>query len=174
MVIVMGTVRVDPDAIGIGWVAAREVDEQGLTWAVRHSGLRALAALGTAFDLVLLDGKHNYLRDTPHTAIATIKADQKMVPVAAASVIAKVARDNYLSRLGRHYHQYGFASHKGYGTAEHQRALQQYGLTPHHRRSFDDRVHRSRPALRRYRRWRDDAVRRRTPSHAPRVGGAGV
>jgi ribonuclease HII len=128
-------IRREALAVGLGWVSAVEVDAQGLSWAVRESGLRALAALELDFDLVLLDGKHNYLAGH-HPAVTLVKADQLLTPVAAASVVAKVARDHYMELLGRRYPGYGFAAHKGYGTAVHAAALAQRGATAVHRQTW--------------------------------------
>lgn len=121
-------------AIGLGWASSAEIDEFGLTKAVQLSGLRALKSLGTGYDAVILDGNHNYLRDHCY-AEAIIKADQTSLSVACASIVAKVARDRYMSLMHRLYPKYGFNRHKGYGTPEHQQALK-YGLTPLHRRLF--------------------------------------
>ena len=124
-------------AIGIGWVSSEELDANGLTWAVRQSGLRALANMNLAESdyIVILDGKHNYLKDTHHSE-AIVKADGTIMPVAAASVIAKVARDHYMVSLSRHIKGYGFESHKGYGTAMHQASLAALDVSSIHRRSF--------------------------------------
>lgn len=131
-------IRRQASAIGLGWVAATEVDEQGLSWAVRESGLRALAALApsvpSSFE-VILDGNHNYLAGL-HNSVAIVKADAKIVPVAAASVVAKVARDRYMAMLARRHPGYGFELHKGYGTAVHRRALSELGSCIQHRRSW--------------------------------------
>ncbi len=122
-------------AVGLGWVSAAEVDEQGLSWAVRQSGLRALANLDASFDLAILDGKHNYLADTQRS-ITLVKADQLVAPVAAGSVVAKVARDRYLERLASRYPGYGFELHKGYGTLAHTQSLARLGPSFVHRRSY--------------------------------------
>ena len=118
----------------LGWATSQEVDTEGLTAAVRLSGLRALAGLKTAFDFVILDGKHNYLVGH-HPAEASVKADQTSLNVAAASILAKVARDDFMIQADVSYPGYGFANHKGYGTAAHRSALTQ-GLSPLHRRSY--------------------------------------
>ncbi|HEY6736524.1 MAG TPA: ribonuclease HII [Candidatus Saccharimonadia bacterium] len=131
-------------AIGLGWVSAAELDAHGLSWAVRQSGLRALEALLTSWErrhfaypgIVILDGLHDYLRDTPYDSLAIIKADNLVSCVAAASVVAKVARDNYLQMLERRHPGYGFAEHKGYGTPDHQAALRVLGPCAQHRQSF--------------------------------------
>ncbi|HUD10891.1 MAG TPA: ribonuclease HII [Candidatus Saccharimonadia bacterium] len=124
-------------AVGIGWVSPGEVDAHGLSWAVKESGLRALSMceLETGTYQVILDGRHNYLKDV-HPSVAIVRADAYVVPVAAASVVAKVARDRYMAALGHRYPDYGFAAHKGYGTKVHQDALVKLGATPAHRFSY--------------------------------------
>jgi ribonuclease HII len=124
-------------AIGIGWVASTELDEHGLSWAVRESGLRALTALNQDLvaAIIVLDGSHNYLADT-HRSVAFPRADATVLPVAAASVVAKVARDRYMTMLGRRLPGYNLHMHKGYGTASHRQVLAQLGPTPHHRHSY--------------------------------------
>lgn len=119
--------------IGLGWVSSAEVDQFGLSWAVRHSGLRALANLGQNFDAIILDGKHNYLQND-YFSEAHTQADSCCLNVACASIIAKVARDNYMDRLDLQFPNYGFAKHKGYGTAAHRLALKQ-GVVSAHRQS---------------------------------------
>ena len=118
-------------AIGVGWATAAEIDEVGLTQALSRAGQRALANLKT--DAVLLDGTFNYLVNYDVTTIA--RADQCCLNVAAASIIAKVARDNYMARAHRLYPEFGFDKNVGYGTKQHTRQIQG-GLTPLHRRSF--------------------------------------
>ena len=121
-------------AIGVGWAGSPEIDGLGLTAATRLAGVRALAQLGE-YEVVVLDGKHNYLGAGYHVHTC-VKADQSCLAVAAASIIAKVARDAYMELVDRRYPQYRFAAHKGYGTAAHLQALRQYGPTPYHRRSY--------------------------------------
>jgi len=120
--------------IGIGWVTAAEIDDNGLSWAVREAGLRALNDLGTSTDLIILDGNWDYLAESGHTVQTIIKADATIVPVAAASVVAKVARDRYMEQLELSNPVYGFAKHRGYVTASHRQVVAQHGLGPHHRR----------------------------------------
>lgn len=122
-------------ALGLGWVDAGELDEHGLTWAVRESGLRALADMRHPFDAVLLDGNHNYLVDLPPSQ-AIIHGDRLNLSIAAASIIAKVARDQYMSEQHELYPACNFTANKGYGTRAHQAALTRYGLTPLHRLSY--------------------------------------
>jgi ribonuclease HII len=118
-------------AVGLGWVSADELNDRGLSWAVKQSGLRALAELAAAFDVVVLDGSHNYLRDAladGQISETHVKADQKVAPVAAASVIAKVARDRYMIELAAQYPGYGFETHKGYGAKLHRQAIDELGM----------------------------------------------
>jgi ribonuclease HII len=121
-------------AVGVGWVAANDIDVHGLTWAVCQSGLRALEELRHPYDAVLLDGNHNYLRDHCHSE-TIIKGDQLSYSIAAASIVAKVARDHYMMLQHKLYPEYDFASNKGYGTPWHARAVEN-GLSPLHRRLF--------------------------------------
>ncbi len=127
-------IRSVAQGIGIGWATSSEIDRFGLTAALRLAGKRALVQLG-GYELVVLDGKHNYLSHEP--AVETcIKADQSCLAVAAASVVAKVARDSYMTLLDRLHPSYGFARNKGYGTVYHLQALVDDGPTPYHRRSW--------------------------------------
>ena len=128
-------IRAQAIAVGIGWVSPLEVDEHGLSWAVRQSGLRALATIETDYEAILLDGKHNYLADDVRSTVI-IKGDALVTPIAAASVVAKVARDNYMAALARLSPAYGFEAHKGYGTALHRQALTMSGVSLHHRRTY--------------------------------------
>ncbi len=122
--------------IGIGWVSAQEVDERGLSWAVKESGLRAVRDMNQQPDFVILDGNQNYLSDTVYTSAAHVGADATESCVAAASIIAKCARDNYMELAAIAHPGYGFESHVGYGTVKHKNAITQLGITPLHRQSF--------------------------------------
>lgn len=123
--------------IGIGWVSPALLDEHGLTWAVRQSGLLALSDLlpGTRHYQVILDGSHNYLKKD-HPSVAIVEADCLVTSVAAASVVAKVARDRYMTALSRRWVGYRLEKHKGYGTADHRAALARLGPSPCHRLSY--------------------------------------
>ncbi|HSX14607.1 MAG TPA: ribonuclease HII [Candidatus Saccharimonadales bacterium] len=119
-------------AIGVGWASPAEIDSKGLNMALRLCGLRALARLH--FDAIILDGRDDYL-EVGLPTLTVIKGDQACLNVAAASIIAKVARDNYMARMHELYPDYGFMTNVGYGTAQHTAALVS-GLTPIHRRSY--------------------------------------
>lgn len=133
-------------AWALGWASAREIDESGLTVALRLAGHRALAGLGEAPDGIVLDGKHDWLT-TPATLFAlaapdpwlvrtVVGADRAHASVAAASVLAKVARDQTMVALAAAHPGYGWESNKGYGSAAHLDALRQLGSTEQHRRSW--------------------------------------
>jgi len=118
----------------IGWVEARELDQLGMTSALRLAALRAIDQLPMPPEVVLADG-----RDDLGLRVATemvVKGDRSVASIAAASIIAKTARDTWMNELDQRYPGYGFARHKGYGTPEHLRALQTLGPCPEHRRSF--------------------------------------
>ena len=131
------TIKQRAIAVGIGWVHNTQVDEIGLTAAVRQASTLAIDGLGHDLTdpIIILDGKHNFLAET-HDSVTFVKADARIVPVAAASVIAKVARDHYMSLLERRVPGYGFAVHKGYGTASHRLALSSLGPSAIHRLSW--------------------------------------
>jgi ribonuclease HII len=119
---------------GIGFASSVEIDQMGIIPATCLAINRALATLKISPEHLLLD----YLRlpdwKFPQTPI--VKGDARCLSVAAASVLAKVARDAHLCELDEMYPGYGFASHKGYCTPEHQNALQHLGPCPIHRHSF--------------------------------------
>jgi ribonuclease HII len=122
-------------ARGIGWVENTEIDEMGLTEAVRQAYLRAIEDMNAGFSLAVIDGNYNYL-DEFDIARTLVKADQKVSCVAAASIIAKVARDNYMREKSSEFRDYDFASNVGYGTKKHRESIAVNGLSSLHRKSF--------------------------------------
>ena len=122
-------------AYGIGWVEAARVDRDGITAAVREAMRLALAAIDTEYDEVIIDGHFNFLDGNPKVS-TLIKADALVPSVCAASIIAKVARDNYMAEVAEQFPVYGFEKHVGYGTAVHIRALANHGPCVLHRMSF--------------------------------------
>jgi ribonuclease HII len=122
-------------AVGLGWVWPAEIDTHGLTWAVRTAMARALEDAAVAYDELIIDGNINYFPADPR-ARAIIRADDTVPSVSAASILAKVARDNYMTALGEQYAGYGFAKHVGYGTKQHLEALRLLGVSDIHRRSY--------------------------------------
>ena len=124
--------------VGLGWVSAAELDEIGMSAALRLATIRAVQAVDCAYDEIIIDGTVNFLKDTGKGKyVKTMpKADLLIPSVSAASIVAKVARDRYMTEYGEKFPDYGFASHAGYGTAKHRAAIEAHGVTPEHRLSF--------------------------------------
>ncbi|MEU4493856.1 ribonuclease HII [Streptomyces sp. NPDC023998] len=122
-------------AHALGHASPEEIDELGMTAALRLAAVRALDALPVRPDAVILDGKHNYL-GSPWQVRTVIKGDQSCVAVAAASVIAKVRRDAMMAELQGEFADYGFDANVGYPSPVHKAALALLGPTPHHRLSW--------------------------------------
>ncbi len=121
-------------AYQIVMIAEREIDRVGIAEANRAALRHALTELSTAPSVALVDALPIGEMDFPVQSI--IKGDTAVVSIAAASILAKVARDRYMIELHRQYPRYGFDRHKGYGAAIHYERLLQYGVSPVHRRSF--------------------------------------
>ncbi|MGH1564920.1 ribonuclease HII [Mumia sp. DW29H23] len=135
---------------GVGHASPGEIDEFGIIAALRLAGHRALAQLAVAPDTVLLDGNHDYLTvpeqatlygpptvvDRVPPVVTMIKADLRCAAVAAASILAKTARDEIMVGLAEEHPEYGWADNKGYAAPEHIAALASLGPTPHHRVSW--------------------------------------
>ena len=128
-------------ATGLGWATAAELDRYGLSASLKLATRRAVKPILTTkthFDEIIIDGTVNFLQTTPlRDRVTTLKrADHLVKDVAAASIIAKVARDQYMISLAVQYPGYGFEKHVGYGTAQHRAALAELGPCPEHRLSF--------------------------------------
>lgn len=128
------TIRQVARGIGIGWVSAHDIDCFGILNATKLAMQQAVMSLPLIPDALLIDAVSFPQWCIPQQAL--IKGDATSISIAAASVIAKVARDYAVAQYDCCYPGYGFAQHKGYGTAQHQAALAQWGPTPQHRRSF--------------------------------------
>lgn len=111
-----------------------EIDQFNILQATMLAMRRAVEGLRLKPSLVLVDG--NRLPVLAMRAEAIVKGDSKVAAISAASILAKVTRDRWCAELDAQYPQYGFASHKGYGTAEHLLALQTHGACPQHRKTF--------------------------------------
>ncbi len=122
-------------AVGLGWVQPDEIDTMGLVRAVGAAMERALAQVTMHFEDLIIDGNYNFFPHDPR-AKTMVKADDSIPAVSAASIVAKVARDNHMAELAEAYPGYGFESHVGYGTAAHIAALNQLGVTNIHRRNY--------------------------------------
>jgi ribonuclease HII len=122
-------------AVGIGWADVSVVNEQGLTAAVRLAMSRALDKIQIDYDQVIIDGNFNFIKDNPKVK-TLIKADNSVAAVSAASIVAKVARDNYMAEISSKYPNYGFDRHVGYGTAMHLASLKLHGASDIHRLTY--------------------------------------
>ena len=122
-------------AVGLGWVNPSTIDKVGLTEALRMAMRQALAEIKAAYDVIIIDGQYNFLADNPKVQVV-VKADSTVAAVSAASIVAKVARDQYMTELALTYPDYGFDRHVGYGTALHLERLKRYGISDQHRLSF--------------------------------------
>jgi len=122
-------------AYALGHASPEEIDDLGMTAALRLAAVRALEALPVRPDAVILDGKHDYL-GAPWRVRTVIKGDQSCVAVAAASVIAKVQRDKMMAELGIDHADFAFAANAGYPSPVHKAALEERGPTPYHRLSW--------------------------------------
>lgn len=122
-------------AYALGHASPEEIDDLGMTAALRLAAIRALEALPVRPDAVILDGKYDYL-GSPWKVRTVVKGDRSCVAVAAASVIAKVHRDNMMAELGIDHADFGFAANAGYPSPVHRAALEEQGPTPLHRLSW--------------------------------------
>lgn len=123
--------------LGEGWVMAREIDAIGLTPAMELAVARALEALGASpEEEIIMDGHINYCPARFTSAVAVIDADAEHPIVSAASIYAKVTRDNYMAELAEQMPGYGFEKHVGYGTKIHMEALATLGVSSQHRLSY--------------------------------------
>lgn len=121
-------------AYGIAFADENEIDEINILQATFRAMERAVAQLSVRPDFVLVDG--NKLPQLAVPAEAIVQGDSRSASIAAASVLAKVTRDDLMLEMAKSYPQYGFDIHKGYGTKAHYEALRTYGPCPAHRSSF--------------------------------------
>jgi ribonuclease HII len=122
----------------VGHASNEECDELGMTAAQRLAAHRALGQLDVAPDMLLVDGKFDFLKDADHCLPVRliVKGDASSKTIAAASVLAKVTRDRMMALESEHYPWYGFESNRGYPAPSHKMALNAWGCTPIHRRSW--------------------------------------
>ncbi|QCT41597.1 ribonuclease HII [TM7 phylum sp. oral taxon 952] len=138
-------IREQASSWALGWVSAKELDEIGMSEALKLATRRAVKEIqakcqknGSTFDEIIIDGTVNFLAGTPLEKYVTMiaKADGLIPSVSAASIIAKVARDKFMAEQDDIYPGYDFSSHVGYGVPKHRAAIKRLGVTPLHRLSF--------------------------------------
>lgn len=122
-------------ATATAWVAPHVIDEQGITYALKHAFYEAAEATGMldVARTVIIDGTPLHLFENE---LSVVKGDSRLASIAAASIVAKVERDAYMIKAAKRYPAYGFEQHKGYGTKAHREAIRTFGLTPLHRSTF--------------------------------------
>ena len=120
--------------MGVGAASVREIEADNILRATLTAMGRALAALPRRPAAALVDG--NRRPDIPCRVETVVRGDSRSMSIAAASIVAKVTRDDIMARLSARYPAFAWERNAGYGTAEHRRALERHGPTPHHRRSF--------------------------------------
>jgi ribonuclease HII len=120
--------------VGIGIADVGRIDSDNILNAALWAMAQAVARLGCNPKLVLIDGNRAPILDYPTRTI--VQGDARCLSIAAASIVAKIARDAIMAEIAREYPEHGFDRHKGYSTPEHFAAIQRHGITPHHRRSF--------------------------------------
>ena len=117
------------------FISEEEIDQKNIYQATINGMYQAVTELSVTPDAVLIDAVPLSKLSQPSHSL--IKGDQKSASIAAASILAKVSRDRLMEEYDRIYPQYGFAKHKGYGTAEHVAAIREYGPCPIHRKTFE-------------------------------------
>jgi ribonuclease HII len=123
------------ETVGVGLASHKEVDMKNIYWASLEAMKRALSSLSRQPDFLLVDGFN--LNDVNYPQMRVPKGDQKSISIAAASIIAKVFRDDMIIRLDPMFSGYALSKNKGYGTQEHFQALHELGPSAFHRRSFN-------------------------------------
>ena len=126
----------DAVAWAVGIVTPEEIDKINILNASILAMHRALDQLKVRPEAIIVDGnRFKPYQDLPHTTI--VKGDGKYLAIAAASILAKTYRDDYMNQLAEEYPQYDWLSNKGYPTRKHREAIKQFGITPYHRRSYN-------------------------------------
>ena len=126
----------DAVAWAVGIVTPDEIDKINILNASILAMHRALDQLKVRPEAVIVDGnRFKKYQDLPHTTI--VKGDGKYLAIAAASILAKTYRDDYMNKLAEEYPQYDWLSNKGYPTKKHREAIKQFGITPYHRKSYN-------------------------------------
>lgn len=126
----------DALAYGVGIVDAKRIDEINIYQATKEAMSKAINQINISYDLILTDAMK--LENQKVEVVPIIKGDAKVESIAAASIIAKVTRDHMLEEMDKKYPQYGFISHKGYGTKKHIEAIKKFGIIKgFHRETYE-------------------------------------
>lgn len=134
-----GEIERDALAWAVASVSAADIDRMNILRASMHAMNLAISQLAVTPELLLIDGNRFYNEGLiPYFTV--VKGDAKYLSIAAASILAKTYRDDYMLQLHDRYPHYGWDSNKGYPTAAHYAALAQYGPTPEHRKTFKLRI----------------------------------
>ncbi|UPR35064.1 ribonuclease HII [Vibrio splendidus] len=121
-------------AWSVGRCSPQEIDELNILQATMVAMQRAIAGLSIQPDMALIDG--NRVPELPMDGLAIVKGDLRVAEISAASIIAKVVRDQEMEELDKLHPEFGFAKHKGYPTKAHFEAIEKHGVTEHYRKSF--------------------------------------
>ena len=121
--------------VGIGFASVGEIDRLNILQAAFLAMRRAIENLDTGIGHVLVDGNQR-IPSIEVIQTTVIKGDLRVLPISAASIVAKVARDDYMKKLAEKFPAYGFEKHKGYGSPDHLAAIQRQGPCVHHRSTF--------------------------------------
>ena len=122
--------------VAIGWASVEEIDEINILQASFLAMRRAIEQLNVKSGTILVDGRDRIPKMDGFEQRAVIKGDQKLRLISAASIAAKVARDNFMKELAKEFNAYGFEQHKGYATSFHRERIQAVGPSKWHRQSF--------------------------------------
>jgi ribonuclease HII len=126
-------IRQNALAVSVAMIESQVVDEINIYEATKKAMAQAVAGLHPSPDFLLIDAVK---LASPYPSKAIIKGDAQSISIAAASIVAKVERDHFMKELALKFPAYGFEKNMGYGTKEHLQAIQKYGITPYHRKSF--------------------------------------
>mgnify|MGYP003394496534 CR=1 FL=1 len=127
-------IRLTARAVAVGMASVEEIDTINIYHAAKLAMVRAIEGLSLSPDFVLMDGRGSLA--LPVQQLAVVEGDQKSVSIAAASIVAKVYRDDLMRAMDLKFPGYEFAKHKGYGSLSHRTFLQAKGRSPIHRKSF--------------------------------------
>ena len=122
-------------AYGVTFINQEEVDELNVLQASITGMQRSIEQLSPQPEFIIVDGnKFKPYRETPHQTI--VKGDAKFMSIAAASILAKTYRDEYMEKIHKEFPKYNWKKNKGYPTKEHRNAIREFGITPYHRKTF--------------------------------------